>query len=303
MAKKRSEPPKPLKHFDYSLVASRMEGLFFNIDRDLRRRIDQAGTRGDIESDRCLTLMNVMVRFAWNSYHTILYITGDIPKDPRRLPTYVLVVPNINRQLLDLLFSLAYMLDDFRNRSLTYQRAGFRELSEEVQVFKNHFSKDKEWKLYFKTMKLMLARFAERHQVTAEEQKNPKAIPYWKTPYQLIDEQTPCREFLKYLEKWLYKDTSAQTHLGFGGLMKVSGFLIADIIGEDAKKEVADRPMKMYHFTQVSRTAITFLAIATEIDTHCNLGNRASIDYLWIIFSEHVAEAREMYKVRYQDRP
>lgn len=85
-----------------------------------------------------------MFRFVSNSYHATLYIAGHTPDDYRRKPNYVLVIPTINRQLLDILFSLVYMLDDHPKRSLNYQRAGYRELSEELHQFKTHFSSDPE---------------------------------------------------------------------------------------------------------------------------------------------------------------
>ena len=83
-----------------------------------------------------------MVRFAHNSYGAVRYLCADTPEDPNRKPNYVLVVPNINRQLLDLLFSLVYMLDDLYPRSLEYQRAGWRELDDEYKQYHQRFSKD-----------------------------------------------------------------------------------------------------------------------------------------------------------------
>jgi hypothetical protein len=302
MAKRKAEP-KPLERFDYGLVAPKIAGLRFNLDRDIERRTQEAIRRADADSDRCLSLLNIMLRFAWNSYESVLYLAGDVPDDPRRKPNYVLVVPNINRQLLDMLFTLAYMLDDFRPRSMAYQRSGFRELHEEIQTFRNTFGSDPGWKEYFKNTKSALSAMADRFNMTPEERKRPKLIPFWKTPYQLLEEKSACRDFLKYLEKWLYKDTSAQAHMSFGGMFKISLFLIADLVGEDAKKQVNDRPMKVYHFTQISRTAISFLAIATEIDTFCRFGNREQINYIWTVFSGYAAEAKEMWDLRYRDRP
>jgi hypothetical protein len=55
-----------------------------------------------------------------------------------------------------------------------------------------------------------------------------------------------------------------------------------------------------YRFHQFSRTALVTLAIATEIDCYCNLGNREVISYLWALFSEHAAEGKEMYRARYE---
>lgn len=303
MTKKKAEPPKPLERFDYGMVGPRIAGLRFNLDRDIERRAREAIRRADADSDRCLSLLNIMLRFAWNSYEAVLYLAGDVPDDPRREPNFVLVVPNTNRQLLDMLFSLAYMLDDFRPRSIAYERSGFRELHEEIQAFRTTFGSDPAWREYFRNTKNALAAMADRFNITPEERKKPSLIPYWKTPYQLLEEQSACRDFLKYLEKWLYKDTSAQAHMSFGGMLKVSLFLIADLVGEEAKAQVSDRPMKIYHFTQISRTAISFLAIATEIDTFCRFGNREQIDYIWTVLSGYAAEAKEMWELRYRDRP
>lgn len=303
MGKKSKAAAKPLLDFDYGLVSSRLQGLFINIDRDLQRLVDQSASTNSEEAQRRFTLLNVMFRFALNSYETVLYFGGDAPEDRRRKPSYVIVAPSANRQLLDLLFSLAYMVDDFGPRSLAYQKSGWRELHEELHFFRGRFSGDVAWKEYLKQGKLVLDDMARRCHITPEEKKRPQAIPYWKTPYQLIQEQTPCREYLKYLEMWLYKDTSAQAHLAFGGLLRVAGFLVADLVGDDAKQLVKDRPLKAYRSQHLSRTAFIVLAVATEIDTLCNLGNHASIDYLWVILGAYLPEAKELYEIRYQNRP
>jgi hypothetical protein len=88
-----------------------MDGLLFNVDRHLQRLKSQQSPNPT--ADRCLSLLNVLLRFARNSYHAVWFLTADTPPDHNRRPNYVLVVPSINRQLLDLLFSLVYMLDDF----------------------------------------------------------------------------------------------------------------------------------------------------------------------------------------------
>jgi hypothetical protein len=302
MARKRPEPLKPLRSFDYGLVSPKLEGLFLNIDRDLQRRAKQVLDAGDADSERCLVLLDMMFRFSWNAYRAVLYIAGQSPEDPLRKPSYALVIPNINRQLLDILFSLAYMLDDFRVRSLNYQRAGWRELREEYLQFNKHFGKDEEWKAHLRQLKRTVSSMASRYNITPQEQRNPTLVPYWPTPFQLSQVKTPCADFLKYLEMWLYRDTSAQTHLGHAGIIKVAHHLIADLVGDVATPEIQDRATKMYHFTCVSRTAMAFLAIATEIDSYCHLGNHAQADYIWVMFGAHAPEAKEIYELRYQDR-
>lgn len=302
MAKKRSQALEPLRRFDYGLIGPKLEGLFVNIDRDLQRRAAELQLPKDMDSERCLVLLDMMFRFSWNAYKAVLYIGGQTPEDPLRKPSYALVIPNICRQLLDILFSLAYMLDDFSVRSLRYQRAGWKELLEEYRQFNQHFGENEQWKPHLKQLKKITASMAARYNITLHEQRNPKLVQYWPTPFQLSQEKTACADFLKYLEMWLYRDTSTQTHLGHAGMIKVAHHLIADLVGDAATPELQDRANKMYHFTWVSRSAMAFLAIATEIDAYCHLGNHSQIDYIWVMLGVHAPEAKELYEIRYQNR-
>jgi hypothetical protein len=59
VGKKREQPVKSLTRFDYGLVGKPLEGLFGNVDRGLGRRIEQAAQRGDLDADRCLSLLRI----------------------------------------------------------------------------------------------------------------------------------------------------------------------------------------------------------------------------------------------------
>jgi len=290
--------PKPMRVFQYSLVAERMEGLLINVDRDLQKRHSHALRAQEREFERCISLLLLMVRFAKNSYEAVRYLTGDTPEDHRRKPNFVLVVPAINRQLLDLLFSLVYMLDDFSVRSLQYERAGWRELKEETQRLRTRFANDQDWKQYFKNADAIIETGIRYLGITKEEIRNPRLIPYWKHPYELKDEKTRSRPFLKYLEKWLYADTSAQAHLSSGGLGVASPFLMADLLPDHTDELLKNRPQ--YHFKHFSRTALVTLAIATEVDAHFRLGNASVAAYLWNILADYSPEALEMLRHRYE---
>lgn len=241
----------------------------------------------------------LLVRFVNNSYRALRYVIADTPDDPARRPNYALIIAPVNRQLLDLLFSLVYMLDDLPDRSLQYQRAGWREAREEYHKFKTEFSRDPEWQAFFASSKERLDRLAPIFRITEKEKRNIRLIPYWKHPGELRDEQTASRTFLRWLDKWLYGDTSAQAHLSFGGLLMVAPFLVAELVGGQSREIVEDRMIHQYRFHQFSRTILVTLAVATEIDCYCNLGNREAISYLWTLFSDYAAEGREMYEARY----
>ena len=289
---------KPLRAFDYNLVAPRMDGLLFNVDRHLQRLKREHSNVPTI--DRCISLLNVLLRFARNSYNAVRYLTARAPEDPARRPTYALVIPAINRQLLDLLFSLVYMLDDFETRSLQYQRAGWRESLDEYQKHKTHFSADPAWSQHFINLESNLKMMVTQFEITEQQQRNPKSVPYWKHPFELAKERTASRPFLRYLDKWLYGDTSAQAHLSFGGLINVAAFLVSDMIGGQLEQFAEDRLLPQYHFMHFSRTAIVTLAIATEIDVHYKLSYRDDALYLWGVFGDYVVEAKEMFGHRYK---
>ena len=292
--------PKPLRDFKYPLVAEKMDGFLINIDRDLQRLGNRRLQQNEADAERCITLVNVIVRFARNSYDAVRYVAGNTPEDHRRKPNYVMVVPAINRQLLDLLFSLVFMLDNLSARSLQYQRAGWRELDQHYRMFKTRFSKDPEWKQHFINVKGILDGMIERFGITDAERKNPALVPFWETPSQLKDEQTDSRPYLRFLQKWLYSDTSAQAHMSFGGLAMVSPMLVADLLGGEREEWVNKRIIVQYHFMHFVRTAMVTLAIGSEIDAYFKLGNSAVASYLWNIFAEYSPEANDMIQHRYE---
>jgi|ERR1039458_620993 hypothetical protein len=112
------KPLKALKNFDFRPVQPPLDGVLINIDRDLQRLLKRANQCPDVMAVVEYTAMVSAARFTANSYHAVAYLAADTPEDSRRKPTYVLVVPAIHRQLLDFLFSLVYMLDDFHVRLL-----------------------------------------------------------------------------------------------------------------------------------------------------------------------------------------
>lgn len=296
------KPLKPLREFDYSLVSQKIEGLHFNVNRDLEREIAMASASGDLERSRSLSVLIVMLRFAWNSSGAVKYISADTPPDPARRVNYAIVLPAINRQLLDLLFSLVYMLDNLNTRSLDYQKAGWRDFVEERDSLRAQFSGCDDWTDFLAAMDSQIDTMVDRFKLTTEEQQNPNLVNYWRTPFKLAKRPGPCQHFLQFLDKQIYKDISAQAHLTFAGLLKVSGFLVADLLGDQAPEATGIQAMESFRFQQLSRTTIIYLAVATEMDTYLKLGNQGPIDYLWVILSEFVDEAREMYEIRYQNR-
>jgi len=295
---KRRAPHRPLKNFDYKIIGERVWGLLINVDRDLRRKSGDV-VRPDLFANYA-HLLDIFVRCAMNSYEAVLYFGGDVPEDTRRKPNFVVAIPPINRQLLDLLFTVVYLLDDFPPRVRHYMKAGWRELSEERHQLKTTFGKDPDFKAHIRNLGEMLEDLGRSLGLTVAEKKTPSSLPYWPHPDKLQDLPSGSRPFLRHLNKWFYHDTSAQSHLSFGGLLKISFFFLAESIGGEDQELIEKRFLQQFRGQQLSRTLMLTLAIATEADAYCRLNNKQVIRYIWPIVAETFVEAKELWELRYR---
>lgn len=296
--KKRTRELKPLRNFDYKVIGEHLHGLLTNIDRDLRRK---SGTFPATLLDNAPHLLNIFVRCAVNSYNAVLYFAGDIPEDSRRKPNFVIAVPPINRQLLDLLFTIVYLLDDYRPRVREYMRSGFRELVEEQHHWKTTFGNDAEYKAHIRNMDQLLIDLAGNLEISPDIRKDVRSLPYWPHPDKLKDLKSQSRPFLRHLNQWFYHDTSAQSHLTFGGLLEISFFFLAEHLGGEDQEMIEQRFLQQFRGQQMSRTMMVTLAIAAEADAYCKLGNNQKIRFIWPILADTFVEAKELWDKRYEE--
>jgi hypothetical protein len=82
-------------------------------------------SRGTCQS-AALEMTLMFLRYAKIAYNAVRYLTKDTPPDPARKPVYAVVIPNVNRQLIDILSTLVFMLDDLVPRHNWYERSGYR---------------------------------------------------------------------------------------------------------------------------------------------------------------------------------
>jgi hypothetical protein len=290
----------PLEVFDARIVQTPLRGLLRNMDGSLGRLLAQAMAARDPEAERKLSLLLMMLRFTQNSYEAISFLCSDEDDAPKRKREFVLILAPTNRQLLDLLFTLVFMLDDFPPRSMAYERSGYRQLREEYDKFYGKFGTEPKWQTHFADLREFQQTMEKYVSVTPEQKADPTIISYWQGPYKLMQKPTKSQPYLEHLERWLYGETSAQAHLNAAGLFTVAGFVISDLAPDDQQKAIMGRNLEKYKFRHFSRFLITVLAIASEIDTFCQLNNRETLSHLWVLLGGYAPEADEVYKLRYQ---
>jgi hypothetical protein len=293
-----TEPP--LEEFNAQIVQAPLQGLLRNMDEELQRLLKQSMALRDSESERRLSLLLIMLRFTRNSYEAVSFLISTTDENPKRKKEFVLVLPPTNRQLLDLLFTLVFMTDDFPKRSLAYEYSGYRQGREEFDKFHKRFGTHPKWQSYFQGLQELRETMEKYLSITPEQKANPKIIPYWYAPYRLMKEATKSQPFMKFLEKWLYGETSAQAHLNPAGLFSVGGFVLTDFAPENERTILKGRRLEQFTFRHFSRTLTTVLAIASEIDNFCQLKNKETLARLWVLLGGYAEEADDVYKERYQ---
>jgi hypothetical protein len=270
------------------------------MDSDLRRRIDLLTQTNDADEIRSFTLLHLMLRFAINSYQAVAFLLSDLDEHPRRQPRFVLVVPPINRQLMDLWFSLIYIMDDLVPRALAFDQCGYRELREEVDKRKKQNANDPEWQDWFEDMRDLVSLMEKQIPLSAEQMNDPTEIPYWLGPFKLAQKPTKSQAFLQTLEDLLYHDTSAEAHLKPGGLFMSGSILFSDIFSEELRERVETRTIHQYKFWQYCRTVLTLLGIVSEIELYCKMNNHEQLAKVWTTLAGYNADTKDVYEARYQ---
>src|SRR5260370_24858785 len=135
----------PLEVFDARIVQTPLQGLLRNMDSELARLLKQAITSHNREAERRLSLFLIMIRFTKNAYEDVSFLCSDSDDAPKRKREFALILPPTNRQLLDLLFTLVFMLDEYPARSMAYELSGYRQAREEYDKFQTRYGTHPKW--------------------------------------------------------------------------------------------------------------------------------------------------------------
>ena len=296
-----------LQSVDYSALAAPIDGLLFNLDRDLQRQIAKLHKLGDRVKARSVEMPLMFLRYARIAYNSVRFLMADTPPDPARKPIYAIIVPNVNRQLIDILSTLVFMLDDLEPRLKLYERSGYRGMREQYDLYNNAHGNDPIWQPHLKSLAAAIVKTAQDFNISAADQKDPTQIRYWPTPNQMNKKiKTKSQDFLRYLITWLWGDTSEQAHFACNGMFTLAPFIYGDLLDEKDQEHINETLIHQYRYQHFSRTVILLLAISTEIDNYFVLNNKPQLLSIWMTLIKGVeipgvdSEAKEMYDLRYK---
>jgi len=275
------------------------------IREDLDRLIEALSNLLEREFPKKLTpipglqpFLLVAILTSKNIYQGIRYLAADFPKDPSRKLEFGLVISPLVRLLSDILFTIVFMREDLPPRVDWYHRGGWRELKEEYNRYRSEYGALPEWEIWLKDYEDLLERQRITFGISEEDAANPKKLHYWPIPSRMLkhkDLSPETQKFLQYLNDWIYRELSADSHVSAAGIMRHHGQLLREK-GEEKQKILFKLKSDSVF------TAITLIvAICTEIDDMCHYGREEKLSYLWRIIVEYWGEAKDLFERRYRE--
>jgi hypothetical protein len=246
---------------------------------------------------------------AFNTYNTIMYSIADIPKDPNRKLVFSLAVPPMVRYLYESLVSHIFLLADLRHHIELLFKSGYRENCRELENAEKYHQHDPKWHAYIDDLKKELVRLQPELKLTPDEIKDPlKKIKQWPSPQEMRKQldfgavSKSLVQFLEYIDSWIYRVFSCESHISLPGLIERMKVMSADvakeIFGEETDKRIEDIILN-HRNLQMHYTIALMLAIATEVHIHFKFTESYEFLYVWNFFIKSSATFEDLYARRY----
>jgi hypothetical protein len=290
--------PKPL---DYSVIGEPLNTLLKAVGHKLSR--EWPNKYAQVKGGRELFVIHI--RIARLTYLSALYLGGDKPHDPLRLPEFCTSLPVLNRSLLDSLLTILFILEDVPDRIAWFYEADWRELRLELDRFTNEYGHLEEFQKFLKDLTEHCNTGIAHANLSPGQASEPAKLRSWLNPGAFWsngispkDPLPPNRAFMKFLNDYFYIDLSQQAHLSAWGMVKRAGFLVDEVHQQASNIELL---LKKNRYAQLGQTVALVLALASEIEAHFTFGLREQAKYVWAVASPAIFVVEELYRKRYHE--
>lgn len=260
--------------------------------------------------DSARVVFYTRVRIAINTHQAIMYLVATSPKDPLRNPKFALVTPMLIRPLYEELVTIIFLLHDIPNYIPYLFKTGYKERWLELQFQLKHHGHDPAWQDTIKGLKEQMKREADVMQLTPQQIADPdNSFRRWPQPpamLTMLRKQHPnstAIPFVEYINDWMYRKLSGQTHLNLSGLTRSGIHFSSDQARihfgdnqEAALKEQLDRFLQEQLYFMWS----ILLSIASEIEAHFHYDLKERALELWHMLNKHSDYSLELFQRRYE---
>jgi len=157
---------------------------------------------------------------------------------------YAIAIPPLNRTILDLVFNVVFIFDDFDDRLCWYFQSGLEEVERKLARFKRKYSGEPAWTTWFQKTATVGNPFAEgRDKVCAGKSRVTKRFPH---PGQVLSKKVRFKEgksldFLIHLNDWFYRDLSSSSHGHWGGLTERAAQILRMETKDETQRRIAQK--------------------------------------------------------------
>lgn len=255
-----------------------------------------------------------LVRMAVVYYATVAFVCSDVQDGAVRHPHLSLATPPLNRAILEIMASVLYLLEDVPAHIKEFFRAAWRDEQEMLVKYRARHSGKSRWDSYMAQRSAGVEKMGKALGITDAERSDLNQILRWPKMGKIIkrlksrDPVPQVVSYLEFLDDWLYRDLSTQSHLEPKGLGEIGfhflGMKELQIISheDDIEKinERLDFKIQEFRTNQVWTAVTLILSLATEIDSHFTYGLKDKLTYYWSLFRENSETAQEFYDERYK---
>lgn len=299
--------------FPYKLIRGPLNQLV-TTTRNLLERQWPARYAGLKDSQ---TVLMQYVGLAVTHFRTVSFVCADVDDGAMRSPLFALSIPPVNRAILEIIFSVLYLLEDLPEHTKFYYRAAWRAEQEWLKQHQEHYQKryggkgKPRWDAYIANRAEMLAKMEGVLGITPSEKADLNRISRWPKMGQLrkrLKNSPATLSFLEYLDDWFYNSLSSHSHgepMGVGemGLHFLGIDELKMISGEDRDgvERRLDEKIVQFRTTQVWMAVTLLLSLISEIRVHFGydlLEN--NLRFVWTAINGYSEISREVYEERYE---
>lgn len=231
------------------------------------------------------------------TYVATCYLLADTPEDPHRHLEFAVAAPPLNRTVLDLVFNVVFIFDDYNERLCWYMESGLNEIERTIARFRNTYAGNPAWDQWLAEFAKANAPFTDtRDRVCSGKLPPKKRFPH---PGGILKEKFKCADslkFLNYLNDWFYRDLSSSSHGHWRGL----GSRTAQIFRIETKDDAQIKYAQKYKSDCLVEQVALMLCLVSEIIAAAQFDNKSQANYIWGILAAYSLMTKELHEMRYQ---
>jgi hypothetical protein len=242
------------------------------------------------------------VSLAHWTFRATIYLLADKPEDPKRMLEFAIVVPPINRTIVDMVFNVIFILDDYGNRLCWYLTSGCREVTEQVERFKLHYGNDPEWTKWLHDYEegskghFMIRDLLCHNAVSPPTRWFPHPGAMISKGRKISFKNEASKNFLEYLDAWYYRVLSSSSHSHWHGLAERA----VQIHRMESTSEDDRKFALKYKSDCIMQQVTLILCLLSELILFTKFDGKSQLAYLWGILTQYWGLADEIYSMRYK---